>query len=658
MTVEHNRSNKAIEQDQAWDQFVRNTSNEIGFDDQWEFFEMNFEGRPETDGPPIVWSPDLERDRTNLARFMELAGVDSYQHMHEQSCSDRSGFWKMVVERLSIQFGEESASVLSSRNDPKNPEWFAGATMNIVDSCFSAPAERPAIVTRKEGSIELAVTTYGQLEEQVNRVAKGLKDHGFSVGDRIALYVPMTLECVVAYLGIIRAGCCAVSIADSFSSEELAKRLELAEANGLITVDTQTRGGKTLPMYTKAVDAGAPKTVVIPEDSEPSDSLREGDLTWQQLIDNDGNCEKIIGDPYRPINILFSSGTTGTPKAIPWNHLTPIKAAMDGHLHQDVRPDDVVAWPTNIGWMMGPWLIFASLINKATIALFEGNPGGREFTDFVEDADVSILGVVPALVKTWKTNGSMKSKRWSSLRVFSSTGEPSNRKDYLWLMSRTDYRAPVIEYLGGTEIGGGHITGTLIQPASPSTFTTMALGIDSAIVTDGGGFASENEAGELFLIPPSIGLSQTLLNANHDDVYYQGCPAGPAGEVLRRHGDRIRRLSQGFYKVEGRMDDTMNLGGIKVGSLELERVLETNPAIGECAAVGIAPPDGGAEQLVIYVVPSPGADVRPAQMKADLDRELSRSMNPLFRVSEVIVMDQLPRTASNKLMRRKLQESY
>ena len=656
--MEHNRSNKAIEQDQAWDQFVRNTSNEIGFDDQWEFFEMNFEGRPETDGPPIVWSPDLEPDRTNLARFMELAGVDSYQHMHEQSCSDRSGFWKMVVERLSIQFGEESASVLSSRNDPKNPEWFAGATMNIVDSCFSAPAERPAIVTRKEGSIELAVTTYGQLEEQVNRVAKGLKDHGFSVGDRIALYVPMTLECVVAYLGIIRAGCCAVSIADSFSSEELAKRLELAEANGLITVDTQTRGGKTLPMYTKAVDAGAPKTVVIPEDSEPSDSLREGDLTWQQLIDNDGNCEKIIGDPYRPINILFSSGTTGTPKAIPWNHLTPIKAAMDGHLHQDVRPDDVVAWPTNIGWMMGPWLIFASLINKATIALFEGNPGGREFTDFVEDADVSILGVVPALVKTWKTNGSMKSKRWSSLRVFSSTGEPSNRKDYLWLMSRTDYRAPVIEYLGGTEIGGGHITGTLIQPASPSTFTTMALGIDSAIVTDGGGFASENEAGELFLIPPSIGLSQTLLNANHDDVYYQGCPAGPAGEVLRRHGDRIRRLSQGFYKVEGRMDDTMNLGGIKVGSLELERVLETHPAIGECAAVGIAPPDGGAEQLVIYVVPSPGADVRPAQIKADLDRELSRSMNPLFRVSEVIVMDQLPRTASNKLMRRKLQESY
>ncbi len=228
--------------------------------------------------------------------------------------------------------------------------------MNIVDSCFSAPAERPAVVTRKEGSTELAVTTYGQLEEQVNRVAKGLTDHGFSVGDRIALYMPMTLECVAAYLGIIRAGCCAVSIADSFSSEELGKRLELAGAKGLITVDTQTRCGKKLPMYSKAVEAGAPKAVVIPEGSELSDSLREGDLTWQQLVDNDGNCEKITGDPYQPVNILFSSGTTGTPKAIPWNHLTPIKAAMDGHLHQDIRPGEVVAWPTNIGWMMGPWL--------------------------------------------------------------------------------------------------------------------------------------------------------------------------------------------------------------------------------------------------------------------------------------------------------------
>ena len=655
--MEDNRSNKAIEQDQTWDQFVRNISSETSFDDQWKFFQTNFADRPETDGPPIAWSPGSQGDHTNLAQFMKLFGVSDYVDMHKLSCSDRDGFWKSVVDHLGIQFSAEPNSVLDDSSEPKNPDWLQGAMMNISDSCFSAPSDRSAVVTRKEGSVELETTTYGQLEQRVNRVAKGLKDHGFEAGDRIALYLPMTLECVTAYLGIIRAGCCAVSIADSFSSEELGKRLDLAEAKGLITVDTQTRAGKKIAMYPKVVEAGAPRTVVIPEEGVLSDALREGDMTWQQFVDNDGDCESIAAHPYEPINILFSSGTTGTPKAIPWTHLTPIKAAMDGHLHQDIRPDDVVAWPTNIGWMMGPWLIFASLINKGTIALFEGNPGGQEFTDFVEDANVSMLGVVPALVKAWKANGSMKSKRWSSVRAFSSTGEPSNRQDYLWLMSRTDYRAPVIEYLGGTEIGGGHITGTMVQPASPSTFTTMALGVDSAIVSDDGEFAGDNEAGELFLIPPSIGLSQTLLNANHDEVYYQGCPAGPAGEVLRRHGDRIKKLSRGFYKVEGRMDDTMNLGGIKVGSLELERVLEMHPHISECAAVGVAPPEGGAEQLVVYAVTNPGADVRTDEMKADLDRRLSRSMNPLFRVSEVIVMDELPRTASNKLMRRKLQES-
>ena len=655
--MEDNRSNKAIEQDQTWDQFVRNISSETSFDDQWKFFQTNFADRPETDGPPIAWSPGSQGDHTNLAQFMKQFGVSDYVAMHKLSCSDRDGFWKSVVDHLGIQFSAEPNSVLDDSSEPKNPDWLQGAMMNISDSCFSAPSDRSAVVTRKEGSVELETTTYGQLEQRVNRVAKGLKDYGFQAGDRIALYLPMTLECVVAYLGIIRAGCCAVSIADSFSAEELSKRLDLSEAKGLITVDTQTRAGKKIAMYPKVVEAGAPRTVVIPEEGVLSDALREGDMTWQQFVDNDGDCESIAAHPYEPINILFSSGTTGTPKAIPWTHLTPIKAAMDGHLHQDIRPDDVVAWPTNIGWMMGPWLIFASLINKGTIALFEGNPGGQEFTDFVEDANVSMLGVVPALVKAWKANGSMKSKRWSSVRAFSSTGEPSNRQDYLWLMSRTDYRAPVIEYLGGTEIGGGHITGTMVQPASPSTFTTMALGVDSAIVSDDGEFAGDNEAGELFLIPPSIGLSQTLLNANHHDVYYQGCPAGPAGEVLRRHGDRIKKLSRGFYKVEGRMDDTMNLGGIKVGSLELERVLEMHPHISECAAVGVAPPEGGAEQLVVYAVTNPGADVRTDEMKADLDRRLSRSMNPLFRVSEVIVMDELPRTASNKLMRRKLQES-
>jgi acetyl-CoA synthetase len=248
----------------------------------------------------------------------------------------------------------------------------------------------------------------------------------------------------------------------------------------------------------------------------------------------------------------------------------------------------------------------------------------------------------------------MRGKRWSDVRVFSSTGEPSRREDYLWLTSRTDHRAPVIEYLGGTEIGGGHVTGTLVQPASPATFTTPAMGIDFRLLDEAGRPAGVGEAGELFLVPPAIGLSQTLLNADHHAVYYDGTPTGPDGETLRRHGDQFARLGQGFTRAQGRADDTMNLGGIKVGALELERVLAAHEAVSECAAVGVQPGGEGAERLVVYVVlRDPGRDAE--KLRTELGRLLAERLNPLFKIRKVIPIDALPRTASNKLLRRELQ---
>jgi acetyl-CoA synthetase len=141
-----------------------------------------------------------------------------------------------------------------------------------------------------------------------------------------------------------------------------------------------------------------------------------------------------VGDPYHVTNVLFSSGTTGTPKAIPWTQLTPLKAAMDAHLHQDVHPEDVVCWPTNIGWMMGPWLVYASFLNRATMALYEEVPTGSGFTDFVRAAGVTVLGVVPSLVKSWRASESPEAGAWPQVRLFSSTGEASGAEDYLWLM--------------------------------------------------------------------------------------------------------------------------------------------------------------------------------------------------------------------------------
>jgi acetyl-CoA synthetase len=295
-------------------------------------------------------------------------------------------------------------------------------------------------------------------------------------------------------------------------------------------------------------------------------------------------------------------------------------------------------------------------MNGAAMALYEGTPGGAGFTRFVGDAGVTMLGLVPSLVRAWREAGAVDGADWSRIRAFSSTGEPSQREDALWLMSRARYRAPILEYCGGTEIGGGFITGSLLQPASPATFTTPALGLDFVILDGEGEPVAEGDAGEVYLIPPSIGLSETLLNADHHQVYFAGCPAGPRGEVLRRHGDAIQRLPGGAFRARGRTDDTMNLGGVKVSSLEIEQVANDHRAVREAAAVAVQPGGEGPERLVLFVVAEGAVD--RGTLRDDLSRTIAQRLNPLFKVHDVVLVDELPRTASQKLVRRALRGHY
>jgi len=303
--------------------------------------------------------------------------------------------------------------------------------------------------------------------------------------------------------------------------------------------------------------------------------------------------------------------------------------------------------------MMGPWLIFASLMNRATIALFYGSPTGPDFCRFVQDAKVTMLGLVPSLVKAWRQADATKGIDWSRLKCFSSTGETSNQDDMFWLMSQARGYRPVIEYCGGTEIGGGYICGTLVQPASPSTFTTPAFGLGVMIINERG---EPTEQGELVIIPPSIGLSIKLLNKDHYQVYHAGMPKGPHGETLRRHGDEMQVLSGGFYRAQGRVDDTMNLGGIKISSAEIERCVNEVAGVRETAAVAVSPTGGGPSLLVIYAVM--GGEEKAENIKNKMQKAIKTLLNPLFRIHEVCPIDALPRTASNKVMRRVLRARY
>jgi acetyl-CoA synthetase len=287
------------------------------------------------------------------------------------------------------------------------------------------------------------------------------------------------------------------------------------------------------------------------------------------------------------------------------------------------------------------------MINRGTIALFDGHPGTAEFCRFVDEAGVNMCGVVPSLLSVWKAGGWLPRCEWKHLKRFSSTGECSNPGDMFALMAQTGYK-PVIEYCGGTEIGGGYIASTLLNPIAASCFNAINYGIELEILDEQG---NPTNLGEGFLLGPSVGWSTELLNRDHHETYFEGTPESFV--PLRRHGDRIERLPGGFYRVLGRVDDTMNLGGIKVSAVEIELVLNRHPLVREAAAVAAEDPGGGPERLVAYIVPE-RTDVDPATLRQELQTLLSTQLNPLFKVSEVVLVEALPRTASNKVMRRLL----
>lgn len=656
----------------------------------FSFHQMMYYGCFKDFGPdPPAWSPDPEAAMlTNVGQLLERRGkeflgstykdpISSFSHFQEFSVSNPEVYWKTILDELSVSFSVPPQCILSENTSREsslaNPggQWLPGAYVNPAKTCLTLNCKRTlddvVIRWRDEGNDDMPVSslTLEELRSEVWLVAYAINALGLDRGSAIAIDMPMNVESVIIYLAIVLAGHVVVSIADSFAPLEISTRLKISEAKAIFTQDLIIRGDKSIPLYSRVVNAQAPMAIVIPtKGCSFSMNLRDGDISWHDFLEK---ATDLRGDEFAAVeqpveaftNILFSSGTTGEPKAIPWTHVTPFKAAADAWCHMDIRKGDIVAWPTNLGWMMGPWLVYASLLNGASIALYNGSPLVSGFAKFVQDARVTMLGVIPSIVRIWKSANSTLGYDWSAIRCFASTGEASSVDEYLWLMGRAQYK-PIIEYCGGTEIGGGFVSGSLLQPQSLAAFSTPAMGCSLFILGDDGHPIPQNVPGmgELALGPLMFGASSTLLNADHYNVYFKGMPLWN-GKILRRHGDVFERTSRGYYHAHGRADDTMNLGGIKVSSVEIERVCNAvDSNVLETAAVGVPPPQGGPEQLVIAVVfkDSDDSTVDLDKLRISFNSAVQKKLNPLFRVSHVVPCSSLPRTATNKVMRRVLRQ--
>lgn len=637
-----------------------------------------------SNGPPLYWFPSQTQSKhTTLGQVMEVHGPkllgNSYQDpittfgiFQKFSAQHPEVYWSIVLQEFQIKFHKDPKCILDTGDKTKHSgRWLPGAVLNIAECCLlpsdvlKRQDDRVAIVWRDEGFDDSPINslTLKELRDQVMLVANAL-DVTFSKGDAIAIDMPMTVTAVILYLAIILSGCIVVSIADSFAAKEIATRLRVSKAKGIFTQDFIVRGGRKFPLYSRVVEANSCKAIVVPAVGKVVGSpLREDDLSWSDFLCRVDHL--LRPNDYHPVyqpidsvtNILFSSGTTGEPKAIPWTQLSPIRCAADNWAHGDCKAGDIFCWPTNLGWVMGPILLYSCFLPGATLALYHGSPLGRGFGKFVQDAGVTHLGTVPSLVKTWKNTRCMDGLDWTKIKTFASTGEVSNVDDDLWLSSRSYYK-PVIECCGGTELASSYVQGSMLQPQAFGAFSTPTMTTDFVILDEHGNAYPNDQpcVGEVGLLPIYMGATDRLLNADHEDVYFKGMPMYK-GMHLRRHGDIVKRMVGGYFAVQGRADDTMNLGGIKTSSIEIELVCNrADENVVEAAAVSINPVNGGPEQLAIFVVPKEKSNCEPEKLKTIFSKAIHKNLNPLFKVSYVVIVPEFPRTASNKLLRRVLRD--
>jgi acetyl-CoA synthetase len=356
--------------------------------------------------------------------------------------------------------------------------------------------------------------------------------------------------------------------------------------------------------------------------------------------------------------VIYTSGTTGRPKGAVHTHAGfPVKAAQDMAFGTDVHPGDIIYWMTDMGWMMGPWLVFGSLILGGTFLIYDGAPdypGPDRLWSMVERHKISTLGLSPTLVRALIPHGEapFKDHDLSSLRFFASTGEPWNPDPWLWLFEKAGGgKRPIINYSGGTEISGGIVMGNPILPLKPCAFSAPCPGI-AADVFDEHGNSVRNQVGELVIKAPWIGMTRGFWKdpERYEETYWARWPG------IWVHGDFAAVDADGMWYILGRSDDTIKVAGKRLGPAEVESVLVSHPAVMEAAAIGVPDPIKG-NAVVVFCVLGP-QDSPSEALRAEFKELVVASLGKPLAPREVLFVSDLPKTRNAKVMRRMIRAAY
>ena len=624
-----------------------------------------------TFGGEIIWRPTSDHiEQANLTAFMRLHGIRDFGELMQKSTSDVAWFTDAVLKFLDIQFYEPYSKVVDLSEGIQFPKWCVDGRMNIVHNCVdkyqlseaSEYAKRALVFEGEEGITK--TFTYEMLYKEVNKTANALRSLGLGKGDAIGIFMPMTPEIVIALLAIAKIGGIILPLFSGYGAGAIVSRLGDANAKALFAADGAYRRGKAVEMKSIADEAaeqvGSLQHMIVLKRTGQAIKIKEGrDHWWHELINQQSDeCETEKTSAEDPLMIIYTSGTTGKPKGAVHTHCGfPVKAAQDMAFGTDVHAGDVIYWMTDMGWMMGPWQVFGSLLLGATMFLYDGAPdfpAPDRLWELVEKHGINQMGVSPTLIRSLIPQGDEHFKKHdlSSLKCFASTGEPWNPDPWMWLFEKVgDGKRPIINYSGGTEISGGIVMGNPLMPLKPCAFSAACPGMDADVVDENGN-SIRNAVGELVIKAPWIGMTRGFWNdrQRYLDTYWS------RWENVWVHGDFAAIDGDGLWYILGRSDDTIKIAGKRLGPAEVESILVRHASVVEAAAIGV-PHDVKGSELVLFAVTRPGV-VGSDALRRELHEMVVAEMGKPLAPKAILFVSDLPKTRNAKVMRRVIRSAY
>jgi acetoacetyl-CoA synthetase len=623
---------------------------------------------PMSNTPEILWEPSaVAVEASNLTVYADWLraqrGVDvtTYPDLWRWSVSDLEAFWNSIFDYFGVEHDGERGPALASREMP-GAEWFPGVRLNWAERAFAGKADEQVAILHASELRELQEITWGELRTKVAAVAGGLRSLGVGNGDRVVAYLPNIAEATIAFLAVASIGAVWSSASPDFGAGSLIDRFAQIEPRVLIAVDGYRYGGKDFDRtpVVRQLQKAMPSlehTVLLPyldpEASADSGTAPLEDVTrWDDLLTAGSGAELTFERvPFdHPLWVLYSSGTTGLPKAIVQGQggilLEQLKKM---HLHTDAKPGDRLFWFTTTGWMMWNFIV-SGLLTEAAIVLYDGNPGFPDMGplwDLAEEAGITMFGTSAAYISACMKAGEEpgKGRDLSRLKAVGSTGSPLAPEGFDWIYEHVGEDTWLFSTSGGTDLCTAFVGGVPTLPVYRGELQARALG--AAVESwDPEGHPQTNEVGELVITEPMPSMPLYLWNdpdgSRYRESYFEMFPG------IWRHGDWIEMTDRGTAVIYGRSDSTINRGGIRIGTAEIYRTVLESDDIVDALVVDL-PKEGTDGVIELFVVLRDGAALTD-DLRIRLARAIRTRCSPRHVPDTVTAIAAVPRTLSGKVV--------